>query len=149
MLSSNTWRKRVTILGAINVIDTTKLTSIVTTDNCDQEMAQALLREIRADYPDGKKIVIFKDNAAYHHAKSVQKLAGELNIEIEFLPAYSPNLNLIERIWKFMKSKFKNIYFETFEIFYDSVCKFFWEFEQYKDETATILNYRFQIIKEA
>ena len=105
MLPSNTWRRRITILWAINVLDSTKLTSIVTEDNCDREMAQALLREVRKDYLDWKEIVIIKDNASYHHATEVQELAKELNIRIVFLPAYCPNLNLIERIWKFMKSE--------------------------------------------
>ena len=113
-LPSNTWRKRITVLWAINVTTPTRLTSIVTENNCDQEMAKALLREIRKEYPDWKEIVIIKDNAKYHHAESVWALAQELNITIVFLPPYCPNLNLIERVWKFMKSKFKNKYHATF-----------------------------------
>ncbi len=147
MLPSNTWRRRITILWAINIVNTTKLTSIVTEDNCDQEMAQALLREVRKDYPDWKEIVMIKDNAKYHHANSVQELAKELNIRIVFLPAYCPNLNLIERVWKFMKSKFKNIYHETFDDFYNAVFNFFWNFGEHKEEIKTILSQKFQIIK--
>ena len=149
MLSSNTWRRRITILGAINIVDTTKLTSIITEDNCDKEMAKVLLKEIRKDYSDWKEIVIIKDNASYHHAIEVLELAKELNIRIVFLPAYCPNLNLIERIWKFMKSKFKNIYFPTFYCFYDAICSFFGNFKQYEEEIKTILSQKFQIIKEA
>ena len=140
MLKSNTWRKRITILWAINVVNNKKLTSIITEDNCDKEMAKALLEEIRKDYSDWKEIVIIKDNASYHHAVEVQELAKKLNIRIVFLPPYCPNLNLIERVWKFMKSKFKNIYFPTFNCFHDAICNFFGNFKQYEEEISTILN---------
>ena len=149
MLPSNTWRRRITILGAINVVDTAKLTSIITEDNCDKEMAKALLYEVRKDYTDWKEIVMIKDNASYHHASEVQELAKKLNIRIIFLPAYCPNLNLIERVWKFMKSKFKNIYFPTFNCFYYAICDFFGNFTQHDEEIKTILSQKFQIIKAA
>jgi len=45
------------------------------------------------------------DNARYQKCHLVQNLAATLNIELLFLPTYSPNLNLIERLWKFVKKK--------------------------------------------
>ncbi len=134
-------------MWAIDVIDTSKLITIVTEDNCDKEMAKSLLKEVRKEYNDGKKIVIIKDNASYHHAKETLELAEKLNISIEFLPPYCPNLNLIERVWKFMKSKFKNIYFPTFNWFFDEVCNFFCHFDKYKNETSKLLKHKFQILK--
>ena len=50
-------------------------------------------------------ITLVLDNAAYQRCKLVQELAKELNIELLFLPSYSPNLNLIERLWKFVKKQ--------------------------------------------
>ena len=105
------------------------------------------IKEIRKEYPDWKEIVIIKDNASYHHAIEVQELAKKLNIKIVFLPAYCPNLNLIKRVWKFMKSKIKNIYYKTFNDFYNTVINFFGHFEEYKEDIKTLLNHKFQIIK--
>ncbi len=50
-------------------------------------------------------LTLVLDNAAYQRCRLVQGLAKELNIELLFLPSYSPNLNLIERLWKFVKKQ--------------------------------------------
>ena len=68
-----------------------------------------ILDNIREMYNDKKRIVLIMDNAAYNRAYEVQNHASKLGIEIKYLPPYAPNLNLIERIWKFLKSKLKNI----------------------------------------
>jgi len=48
-------------------------------------------------------ITLVLDNARYQHCALVKDLAATLNIQFWFLPSYSPNLNLIERLWKFVK----------------------------------------------
>ncbi len=50
-------------------------------------------------------ITLVMDNARYQKCNIVTALASQLNIELLYLPAYSPNLNLIERLWKFVKKK--------------------------------------------
>jgi transposase len=63
-------------------------------------------------------VTLIMDNAAYQHAKIVQARGALLGIEILFLPAYSPNLNLIERLWKFVKRKcLYSKYYATFSLF--------------------------------
>ena len=62
------------------------------------------LNYIKVQLPD-KPIRIVLDNARYQHCILVTDLAKELNITLLFLPAYSPNLNIIERLWKFVKKK--------------------------------------------
>ena len=64
-----------------------------------------LLRAIRRKNPEEKHLYLVLDNAPYNRAKSVQDLAKKLEIKILYLPPYSPNLNPIERLWKFMKKK--------------------------------------------
>ncbi len=50
--------------------------------------------------------------------------AKSLNIELCFLPSYSPNLNLIERVWKFVKKKcLYSQYYEKFPAFKDAISK--------------------------
>ena len=48
-------------------------------------------------------IMLVLDNARYQHCALIKDLAATLNIQLQFLPSYSPNLNLIERLWKFVK----------------------------------------------
>jgi len=63
-------------------------------------------------------ITLFLDNARYQKCKLVTQMALQLNIELEYLPSYSPNLNLIERYWKFVKKKcLYSKYYESFGCF--------------------------------
>jgi transposase len=148
MLPSNTGRKRITILGAINPINLC-FTSITLEGMVDKIVTKIVLDNIRETYNDGKPIVIIMDNAAYNRAYEVQAYAVELGIVIKYLPPYSPNLNLIERVWKFLKRKLKNKYiekFHDFKIWIDDFCK---NFESYHDEIKKIISNKLQIIKEA
>ncbi len=145
-ISSNTGRKRISIVGAINAISH-KPTTLITEDNCDKEMIKQLLNEIRNDYPCTGKIYVFLDNARYSHNKEVRLKAKSLNMKLIFLPPYSPNLNLIERLWKFLKKKIrKNIYYDTFEKFTTAIYDFFKNIEQYKIELEKLLTLKFEII---
>lgn len=144
---SNSGRKRINIIGALNVV-THEPTAIITEENCNAEAIQELLKQIDKQYLDRTlRIHLFLDNAKYHHNKEVKKTAKKLNIKLEFLPAYSPNLNLIERLWKFLKKKVrKNHYYDTFEKFKKAVCEFFKNIDQYQDELKTLLTLNFEII---
>lgn len=147
ILSSNTGRKRLSVLGAINAVST-KFSSLITEDNCDKEMVKATLSEIRKDYFDNKKIVLILDNAAYNRAYETQDFARSLNIELKFLPPYCPNLNFIERLWKLMKKEIlKNIYYPAFSDFYDAIINFCSNLQIYQNEINNILSQKFQIIK--
>ena len=146
IVHSNSGRKRVNIIGAINAI-TYKPTTIITEDNCDKEMIKAFLTQIKKDYPDANNIYTFLDNARYSRNYDVYEHAKELNIELMFLPPYSPNLNLIERLWKFFKKQIiKNKYYSTFEKFKKAIFKFFENFEQYRPELKKLLTLNFEII---
>lgn len=106
-----------------------------------------LLEQIRKDYQDKGKIYIFLDNARYSRNKEVYAEAKKLNIKLIFLPPYSPNLNLIERLWKFLKNKIrKNIYYNTFAKFKKAIYEFFKNIEQYAAELKTLLTLKFQIV---
>jgi transposase len=65
------------------------------------------------------------DNARYQHAKEVKAAAKEMNIHLEYLPGYSPNLNLIERYWGFLKKHILvNHYYESYEAFREAILQF-------------------------
>ena len=143
----NTGRRRLNIIGALNPLEL-KPTAILTEANCDREVIKAILKQIRKDYPQATQITAFLDNAGYNRAYDVQDFARKLNIILQYLPPYSPNLNLIERLWKFFKKKImKNKYYPSYEAFYEAVSGFFKNFHLYEQELKTLITYKFEIIK--
>ena len=78
------------------------LVAVTNTTVVNSETAGELLRKIAAQSL-GRPVTLVLDNARYQHCQRVKNLARQLGIELLFLPSYSPNLNLIERLWKFTK----------------------------------------------
>jgi hypothetical protein len=104
------------VLGAFHAI-TGQLTTVCNDGTITATTVCELLRLLAKQYA-GRTIVIVLDNARYQRCKLVEELAKELGITLQFLPSYSPNLNLIERLWKFVKKKcLYNVYHETFADF--------------------------------
>jgi len=94
-------RQRFNVLGAWDAI-TGELTAVTNTTVVNTEAMCELLRELASQGLSGP-ITLVLDNARYQRNAVVQALAASLGIELLFLPSYSPNLNLIERLWRFLK----------------------------------------------
>jgi transposase len=94
-------RQRFNVLGAWNAV-TRQLIAVTNTTVVNTETMCELLRKLAAQNLVGP-ITIVLDNARYQRNQVVQSLAAELGIRLLFLPSYSPNLNLIERLWGFTK----------------------------------------------
>lgn len=94
-------RQRFNVLGAWNAV-TRRLLAVTNTTVVNTDTMGALLRVIAAEGLVGPVTVVL-DNARYQRNKVVQALAAELSITLLYLPSYSPNLNLIERLWGFAK----------------------------------------------
>ena len=94
-------RQRYNVLGALNAV-THELTRVTNHSYINSESVCDLLRKIAAAGWT-TPITLVLDNARYQRCRLVQDLAAALGIELLFLPSYSPNLNLIERLWKFVK----------------------------------------------
>jgi transposase len=94
-------RQRFNVLGAWNAV-TRELLAITNTTVVNTETMCELLRAVAARGLVGP-ITLVLDNARYQRNAVVQGLANELGIGLLFLPSYSPNLNLIERLWRFTK----------------------------------------------
>lgn len=145
-VKTNPGRKRINILGAISFEDLSVI-STLTEDSCDSDKIIEFLQKIR-NRIDELKIVVVLDNAKYNLANNTRYFAKSLKIKLLFLPSYSPNLNLIERLWKFTKKKLvSNEYYEHFEMFKLETEKFFDNLDKYSVELKKLLSKKFEIIK--
>ncbi|WP_256377139.1 MULTISPECIES: IS630 family transposase [spotted fever group] len=116
--------KRKHIIGAINL----KSLNVVTTDNpkVNGDYIIEFLKKLEENNQDKSKIYLICDNAGYRRSKKVREYLQNSKIELVFLPPYSPNLNPIERLWKFMHSIISNNkFYANFETFTDSIRLFF------------------------
>jgi len=143
-LRSNSGRKRYNILGAYCPLDQEYI-DVRGTDNVNGETLQKLIDAIRARHPEGR-IILFLDNARYNHAKIVREHIANTLVELEFLPSYSPNLNLIERLWRFLKGKALGEYHETFEQFVAAIGKVLDNLKDYAAELASLMTENFEIL---
>ncbi len=144
-IKSNTGRKRINILGALDIEDFS-VTTTLTEETCNSERIVEFLQKIKEKYPD-KKIVIILDNAMYNYAIVTRNFAEENNIKLLFLPPYAPNLNLIERLWKFTKKHLvNNTYHEDYTQFVNATDSFFYNLGDYHQELSSLFTQKFQII---
>lgn len=96
-------------------------------------------------------ITLILDNARYQKCNLVIEFAEKHNIELLFLPSYSPNLNVIERLWKFVKKTcLYNKYYDVFECFKNAILDCLNNTDKiYKNEINTLLNLKFQVFHNA
>lgn len=146
-LKSNTGRQRINFNGALNI--DTLATEIDVANSINSESMIRLLEKLEEKNHNAKTIYLILDNASYYHSEAVkdfQKL--HLKFVFLFLPPYSPNLNLIERLWKFFKKKILyNKYYEKFESFKNACYGFFENQKDYLAELRTLLTENFHIAK--
>ena len=137
-------RQRYNVLGAVNFVTkkvhtVTNATYITATEICQ------MLKMVAAEYP-GKKIHIVLDNARYQKCELVTSLAKELAIDLVYIPPYSPNLNLIERLWKFTKGKLRVKYYNDFKSFKDAIDSIIDGTDNiFKDQVAKLIGENIQL----
>jgi len=139
-------RQRLNVLAALNPFQK-ELVKVSNLGYINADTVCDLLHKIQKNHST-KPITLVLDNARYQHCKKVQALADELGIELLFLPPYSPNLNLIERLWKFIKKEcIHSRYFLDFQEFSESILGAIpHAYERYPEKLATLLTPKFQIL---
>jgi transposase len=140
-------RKRYNVLGAINAISH-ELVTVCNDLYINSISVCELLQKIYDRNTENIPVTLVMDNASYQRCKFVTEKAKELNIELLFLPSYSPNLNIIERLWKWTKKECLNSkYHKTFADFKDAINTALDKLsqEKFKEEFDSLLNLKFQM----
>jgi transposase len=140
-------RNRINLLGAVNAI-TKEVITLSNTTSITAETIVAFLKQLKEHY--GKiPIKIVLDNARYQHCRLVEEYAKQLNISLLFLPSYSPNLNIIEWLWKFTKKTILYAkYYESPAKFHEAITGFFQTINQkYNAELVKLLTLNFQFFE--
>lgn len=144
-LPTNAGRLHLNITGAVNVKTLEIITRQSSTVNEDEICR--MLTAIRGNKNPNNKIYLVLDNAAYNKSKKVKKKAKELNISLKYIPPYSPNLNLIERLWRFFREKILSLEsYDNLDVFSDVCSNFFRGIRKYKAELKTLLTDSFQVV---
>ena len=141
-------RQRLNVLGAIDAI-THQLFTIINEKYIDSNCVVDLMKKI-AIQNFGVPITLILDNAKYQRCELVKKWAEYYSIELLFLPSYSPNLNLIERLWKWIKNDCLYCkYYSNFALFKEAIFESIAKTQQkeHKQEMDSLLTLKFQSFK--
>jgi len=140
-------RQRYNVLGAINFV-TRKVHTVTNTTYITATEICQMLTSLASEYA-GKKIHVVLDNARYQKCEVVTTLAHDLKINLVYLPPYSPNLNLIERLWKFTKGKLRVKYYSDFATFKDTIDSIIDNTEKvFKEQISSLIAEKVQLFDD-
>lgn len=116
----------------------------------DADQTKAFLEKVRRESGDSPVSIVL-DNARYQHCQAVKDKAAELGISLIFLPPYSPNLNIIERLWKYTRRHvLAGKYFDSPAKFHDALRHFFEvDYINHKPCLSSLLTLNFQSFENA
>lgn len=142
-VKTNTGREHVNLNGAVDLTDL-KIT-VLQEEKINTQAMIRLLTQLEEKQKRGKLFIIL-DNAGYNHSKALKGfLHKHKRLHFIFLPAYSPNLNVIERLWLFFHKKvLYNHYYETFPQFKKAIEQFFKTINQYNSDLKSLLTDNFK-----
>lgn len=113
-------RNRINVLGALDAV-TLKMETVVNTTYVNAGTIAEMLEKLAKRFTQ-LPIYVVLDNARYQHCDYVKELAEALGIHLVFLPTYSPNLNLIERVWRYIKKDVLGThYYECAKKFHEAI----------------------------
>lgn len=138
-LKTNSGRQRLNIHGAMNA-ETYEVIPLISESTVNSESTIQLLEYLEKLYPLATVIYVILDNAKYHYSKVVKEWEKTSRVKLVPLPSYSPELNLIERLWRVFKKKvLYNKYFEGFEEFKQACIDFFNNQDAHYDDISSIM----------
>lgn len=146
LIPSNSGRQRYNVLGAYSP-HSHQFVGLLTQDNITQDKLCELLSALRSNHPDHAQLYLILDNARYNYTSQVCDQAHRSHIILDFLPPYSPNLNPIERLWKFVRKQFfKDKYRATFADFCAQLDQFFDELALYRPQLQSLITHKFEVL---
>ena len=112
----------------------------------NRDVTVEMLQKCLEKYPDKETVTVYLDNASYHKSETVKNfIAGQNKIKLSFSPSYSPNLNLIERLWKFVNEKIINLkFYPEFSRFKEKLLEFYNNIPIYVQELKERITFNFQ-----
>jgi transposase len=142
-------RKRYNVLAALDSISH-KLIQVNNHSYINAESVCLLLRAVAAAALPGVPITLVLDNARYQKCDLVKNLAAQLGIELLYLPSYSPNLNLIERVWRFVKAEcLRSTYYDNYEGFTTAIQQCLDDLpSKHKEAMDSLLTHNFQTFED-
>jgi transposase len=148
-------RKRLNILGAYCPEDQEYLDRRYVKENLNAQSVIALFELMMERHPTTQHFRIYLDNARYQHALVLREWIAQTQqqrgvfFDLKHLPPYSPNLNLIERLWKFLRKQALQKWHPTFEDMQKAVGDVLDHLEQYQEQIKTLMTERFRLAPEA
>lgn len=141
-------RQRFNVLAALDAISH-QLVTVTNDTYINAHSVCQLMQKLRLLTP-ALPIVLILDNARYQKCARVWMMARDLKIELLYLPPYSPNLNLIERLWKFVKKRcLYSIYYADFDAFSTAISTCLdHTHDTYKGELDSLLTLNFQTFED-
>ncbi|RZK87400.1 MAG: IS630 family transposase, partial [Hymenobacter sp.] len=139
-------RERVNLNAALNAYDPTQVLLDETT--CvNAQSTRRLYEQLLVAHPGKARIYVVCDNARYYKNKELRQWLADKPICQVFLPPYSPNLNLIERFWKYLRQKIINTtFYRTKGQFRTAVLDFFTRLPEFGPDLASLLTRKFHIL---
>lgn len=145
-VKSNSGRKRVNISGLYNAKNQDFIYN--ETDTVNTEAMIGLFNKAKDQYPQAKTIHVITDNASYNKSDEMKEYLKNSSINLVFLPTYSPNLNLIERLWRFLRKKLINLnYYAKFPDFKQAIFDFFDNLNNCKDELKQFIGTKLHLLE--
>jgi transposase len=143
-IASPSGRQRLNVLGAVNAL-TKEIITVVNETYINAESVCLLLAQLAARYP-GELITVVLDNARYQKCALVTGYAASLHIELLYLPAYSPNLNLIERFWRYVRKEcLYSHYYPKFDQFKQALTDCIQDaYPKHRNDLETLMSWNFQ-----
>jgi transposase len=142
-------RQRLNILGAYCPDDHDYVDLRLTKEDITGEQFIKLLEALLAKHPDTERFILYLDNARYDSKPVVKEwLSHHRQSHLVFLPADSPDLNLIERLGKFLRKKALNRWHETFEAMQGAVAEVLDHLDRYRPELDSLMTEEFHILKD-
>jgi len=139
-------RERVNLNAALNAYSPTQVL-LDETDCVNAQSTRRLYEQLLAAHPDKARIYVVCDNARYYKNKDLRDWLADKPLIQVFLPPYSPNLNLIERLWKYLRQKIINVtFYRTKGEFRHAVRGFFTRLPEFGPDLASLLTRKYHIL---